>query len=183
MMQLPVNTRRVNGVAKLFGRLWDDDAGALLATEWVVIATIMVLGLIPGLVAVRQGTLSELTEFGNATMALNQSYSFSGQTLGCDPGTGTPNGRNALADGRTGNRGPNTANVISQRHNPDPRLTGAPGTNAALVGARTDVFAQGGVQAVTAGSAAVQVRDDFGKRLNLRATPSVANPIDQPACD
>jgi hypothetical protein len=66
--------------------LWHDDCGALLATEWVIIATIIVIGIIPGLIAVRQGTLAELTDFANATLSLDQSYSFTGQELrwGCD---------------------------------------------------------------------------------------------------
>jgi hypothetical protein len=61
-------------------KLWNDDCGALIATEWVFVATILVLGSITGLVAVRQAVLSELTEFANAVLALNQSYSFSGQS-------------------------------------------------------------------------------------------------------
>jgi len=66
--------------SQLLKRLWADDCGALLATEWVFVATILVLGIITGLVAVRQAVISELTEFANAVMALNQSYSFSGQS-------------------------------------------------------------------------------------------------------
>ena len=65
---------------KLMLNLWQDDCGALIATEWVFVATILVLGAITGLVAVRQAVISELTEFANAVMALNQSYSFTGQT-------------------------------------------------------------------------------------------------------
>jgi hypothetical protein len=61
-------------------KLWADDAGALIATEWVFVATILVLGSIVGLVAVRQAVISELTEFANAVLALNQSFSFSGQS-------------------------------------------------------------------------------------------------------
>ena len=61
-------------------RLWSDDGGALIATEWVFVATILVLGIITGLVAVRQAVISELEEFANAVLALNQSFSFSGQT-------------------------------------------------------------------------------------------------------
>ena len=38
---------------RLFRRLWQDDDGALLATEWVFLATILVIGVIPGMVAVR----------------------------------------------------------------------------------------------------------------------------------
>lgn len=65
---------------QLMRRLWDDDCGALIATEWVFVATILVLGAITGLVAVRQAILSELTEFANAVLSLNQSYSFTGQS-------------------------------------------------------------------------------------------------------
>src|SRR2546423_14964331 len=61
-------------------RLWADDCGALIATEWVFVATILVLGIITGLVAVRQAVISELTEFAQAVMALDQSYSFAGQS-------------------------------------------------------------------------------------------------------
>jgi hypothetical protein len=64
----------------LFAKLWKDDCGALIATEWVFVATILVLGSIVGLVAVRQAIISELTEFANALLSLNQSFSFSGQT-------------------------------------------------------------------------------------------------------
>src|SRR5215471_15440393 len=65
---------------QLMRKLWNDDCGALIATEWVFVATILVLGAITGLVAVRQAIISELTEFANAVMALNQSFSFSGQS-------------------------------------------------------------------------------------------------------
>jgi hypothetical protein len=60
-------------------RLWKDDCGALIATEWVFVATILVLGSITGLVAVRQAVITELTEFADAVLSLSQSYSFSGQ--------------------------------------------------------------------------------------------------------
>jgi hypothetical protein len=64
----------------LLQRLWTDDCGALIATEWVFVATILVLGIIVGLVAVRQAVISELTEFAGAVMSLNQSFSFTGQS-------------------------------------------------------------------------------------------------------
>jgi hypothetical protein len=60
-------------------RLWNDDCGALIATEWVFLATILVLGSITGLVAVRQNVIAQFAELANAVMALDQSYSFSGQ--------------------------------------------------------------------------------------------------------
>ena len=67
-------------------RLWNDDAGALIAAEWVFVATILVLGAITGLVAVRQAVIAELHDVANALLALNQSYSFSGQS-NCESST------------------------------------------------------------------------------------------------
>ena len=64
----------------LMAKLWSDDAGALIASEWVFVATILVLGAITGLVAVRQAVIAELHDYANALVALNQSYSFSGQS-------------------------------------------------------------------------------------------------------
>jgi hypothetical protein len=58
-------------VRKASQKLWNDDSGALVATEWVFVATIMVLGTITGLAAVRQAILSELTEFADAVISLN----------------------------------------------------------------------------------------------------------------
>jgi hypothetical protein len=82
-------------------KLWNDDCGALIATEWVFVATILVLGVITGLVAVRQAVISELTEFAQAVMALNQSFSFSGQT-NCESstaGSSASDTTNAIAEG------------------------------------------------------------------------------------
>jgi Flp pilus assembly pilin Flp len=63
-------------------KLWNDDQGALIATEWVFVATILVIGLVVGLKAVQQAVVNELEEVASAIGALNQSYSFGG-TSGC----------------------------------------------------------------------------------------------------
>jgi hypothetical protein len=71
-------------------KLWQDDCGALIATEWLFVATILVLGVITGLVGVRNFVNSGLQEFANAVGSLNQSYSFSGQVGGSSGGFGGP---------------------------------------------------------------------------------------------
>jgi hypothetical protein len=43
-------------------RLWTPDGGARIALEWVFVASILVLGAVTGLVAVRQAVLTELTD-------------------------------------------------------------------------------------------------------------------------
>lgn len=63
-------------------QLWRDDRGALIATEWVFIVTILVIGLVVGLKSVQQAVVNELEEVASAIGAVSQSYSFGG-TSGC----------------------------------------------------------------------------------------------------
>lgn len=63
-------------------KLWNDDRGALIATEWVFVSTIMVIGVVAGLKSVQQAVVSELGDLANAVGSLSQAYSFSG-TSGC----------------------------------------------------------------------------------------------------
>jgi Flp pilus assembly pilin Flp len=63
-------------------RLWQDDDGALITIEFLFIASILILGLIVGLVTLRNAVTSELVVLSDAILALNQSYSYGGLT-GC----------------------------------------------------------------------------------------------------
>jgi hypothetical protein len=63
-------------------KLWNDDAGAVIATELLFIITILVIGLIVGFVGLRNAIVTEYTELGNAILALSQGYSFGGLS-GC----------------------------------------------------------------------------------------------------
>ena len=63
-------------------KLWNDERGALIATEWVFVSTIMVIGVVSGLKAVQQAVVTELEDMANAIGSLSQSYTFSG-TSGC----------------------------------------------------------------------------------------------------
>lgn len=76
----------------LLSKLWNDDEGALIATEWVFVVTILVIGLVTGLKSVQQAVLNELEEVAGAIGALSQSYSFGG-TSGCCRFTGTTGSR------------------------------------------------------------------------------------------
>ena len=67
---------------RLMFRLWADDSGALIATEWAFVATVLVLSLVVGLKAVESAVEGELIDFANAVSSLNQSYSFGGSS-GC----------------------------------------------------------------------------------------------------
>jgi len=67
---------------RLVARLWNDDGGALIATEFLFVATLLIIGIIVGLNGLRDAVVVELTELGNAILALSQGYAFSGLT-GC----------------------------------------------------------------------------------------------------
>ena len=62
----------------LISRLWNDDNGFIVSAELVLVATIVVIGMITGLAAIRKDVTSELTEVGQAIAAIDQSYSYSG---------------------------------------------------------------------------------------------------------
>lgn len=66
----------------MFAKLWKDDAGALIATEFLFVATILIIGLIVGLATVRDAVTAELSELSNAILALSQGYTISGLS-GC----------------------------------------------------------------------------------------------------
>ena len=67
----------------LMSRLWNDDEGAIIATEFVFLATILVVGILVGMVAVRDAVNNELVDVANAVGSANQSYSFSGTRSSC----------------------------------------------------------------------------------------------------
>jgi hypothetical protein len=62
----------------LIRKLWSDDRGALIATEYLFVSTILVIGTVVGLTNVRNAINAELTELGNALLALSQSFTVSG---------------------------------------------------------------------------------------------------------
>jgi Flp pilus assembly pilin Flp len=60
---------------KMMQQLWQDDTG-IVALEYLLVATIVGLGLVVGLSALEIALDNELTELANAVTALDQSYSF-----------------------------------------------------------------------------------------------------------
>jgi hypothetical protein len=70
-------------------QLWDDDGGQLIAMELLFISAILILGLIVGFTGLRNAIVVELTELGNAILALNLSFSFSGLTGCCSSVAGS----------------------------------------------------------------------------------------------
>ncbi|TWU06071.1 Flp family type IVb pilin [Stieleria varia] len=62
----------------VFIRLWRDEQGFVVTMELVLIATILVIGLIAGLTALRDAVVSELTDVARSVQEMNQSYQTSG---------------------------------------------------------------------------------------------------------
>ena len=59
-------------------RLWNEETGAIISAEIVLVATILVIGLVAGLKSVRDSVVTELGDVAQAIANINQSYSFSG---------------------------------------------------------------------------------------------------------
>ncbi len=58
--------------------LWNDESGVILSAELVLIATILVLGMIVGLVELQCSIVAELSDLSSAFGNLDQSYQVSG---------------------------------------------------------------------------------------------------------
>lgn len=64
----------------MLNRLWNDEGGAIISAELVLVATILVIGMIVGLKSVRDAVVSELADVGQAISQINQSYRYGGVT-------------------------------------------------------------------------------------------------------
>ena len=69
--------------------LWRDEAGFVVSTELVLIATIVVIGLIAGLTTVRDAVVTELADVADAISEVDQSYSYGGISAHCARTAGT----------------------------------------------------------------------------------------------
>jgi hypothetical protein len=58
--------------------LWRDESGVVVSAELVIILTVMVLGLIVGLVQVQSAVVTELQGTAAGLSSLNQSFAFTG---------------------------------------------------------------------------------------------------------
>ena len=65
---------------KLVQRFWSDEAGFIVSAELVLIATVLVIGMLVGLVTIRDQVVQELADVADAFSEVDQSYSFSAVT-------------------------------------------------------------------------------------------------------
>jgi hypothetical protein len=59
----------------LFVRLWNDEAGAIIATEYLMLGSIVVAGAAAGMGSMRDSVVDEYKEFGQTVRDVRQSYS------------------------------------------------------------------------------------------------------------
>jgi hypothetical protein len=69
--------------------LWNDESGVILSAEIVLVATILVLGMIVGLVELQSAVVYELSDLSDAFGDLSQSYETTGFSSG-KSGVGLP---------------------------------------------------------------------------------------------
>ena len=69
-------------MTSLLSRLWNDDRGAVLASEYLTLGSVVVLGGVAGLTALRDSVNGEMKEFGSAIRSMRQSYSVPGYRSG-----------------------------------------------------------------------------------------------------
>ncbi len=61
-------------------QLWNDESGAILSAELVLIMTILVIGMIVGLSELQDAVVNELNDVGEAIGSLNQSFFYHGHS-------------------------------------------------------------------------------------------------------
>ena len=57
----------------LLNRVWSEDQG-VLTFEWILLITVLVIGIVGGLSAVRDAVITELGDVAEAVISLDQSY-------------------------------------------------------------------------------------------------------------
>lgn len=56
----------------LTGRLWADDRGSIIATEYLALGGLVAIGSTAGLEAIRDATVDEMREYGHSVRAIRQ---------------------------------------------------------------------------------------------------------------
>lgn len=60
--------------SQLLQRLWQSDEG-VLSFEWILLVTVVVIGIVGGISSVRDALISELGDISGGLVAIDQSYS------------------------------------------------------------------------------------------------------------
>lgn len=63
---------------RMLRKLWKDEAGFIISAELVLVATILVIGMITGLVVLRNQVVQELADLGASLGMISQGYEYTG---------------------------------------------------------------------------------------------------------
>ena len=63
-------------------RIWNEDRG-VLTFEWILLITVIIIGVVGGLSAVRDGVIDELGDIAEAALHVDQSWTV--EQSPCDP--------------------------------------------------------------------------------------------------
>lgn len=77
-------------MSTLLRQCWHDDTAAVVSAELLLIVSILIFGMIPGLVAMRNSVNAAVTTLGNLVIALVPSFTFSGFAITGTDGSGNP---------------------------------------------------------------------------------------------
>lgn len=91
-------------------KLWNDEVGAIVSAEVVLVATILVIGMIVGLSSLRNSVVAELADVGASIGDIDQGYSYTNVTgHGSETAGGTSIDNHDHCEGATG---PNSLCVV-----------------------------------------------------------------------
>jgi Flp pilus assembly pilin Flp len=77
-------------MTRLFRQLWDDDDGAILSVELILILAVIVFGIIPGVVALRNSLIAALATTGNVLQSITPNFTYSGYAITDGTTSGQP---------------------------------------------------------------------------------------------
>jgi Flp pilus assembly pilin Flp len=94
-------------------KFWNDDCGAIVSTEIVLVITILGIGMIVGLTTLRDQVVQELADVSAAVGNIDQSYSYSSVSGHTSATSGSVNVDVAdfCDDGNNANAGSSCVNV------------------------------------------------------------------------
>jgi len=75
-------------VKRFLVRVWGEDHG-VLSFEWILLVTLLVIGIVGGLSAVRDAVIDELGDVAEATGVIDQSYKVEAATCSSQCGCGS----------------------------------------------------------------------------------------------
>ena len=73
----------LNGEEEMLKRLWNDNGGAVISGELVLVLTILVIAMVTGLTSLRDAVVTELADVGAAIGSINQSFEYGGIKAHC----------------------------------------------------------------------------------------------------